>query len=133
MSALSNARRGWRRLFDLGVDGGLDAFALGAELAPVAAPVPDALDVGVVPVEDFGQVEQAAAYRGVQLGDGLLPLVDVAGGREGTVGGGVAERAERDRDGQVADVVDEALAGGEREEADDGDLGSLLSEPLDPP
>ncbi|MER6443964.1 hypothetical protein [Streptomyces venezuelae] len=65
------------------------------------------------------------------MGDGLLPMVGVAGGSEDEMGGEAAERADAHGRDQVADVIDLALSGGEREEADDGDLGALLTEAPD--
>ncbi|MEV6574299.1 hypothetical protein [Streptomyces sp. NPDC051577] len=69
----------------------------------------------------------------MEVGYGLPAMMDMTGGREDEVSGEVAERTENHGGGQVADAVDFALAGGDREEADDGDLRALLSEAPDPP
>ncbi|MBP2034858.1 hypothetical protein [Streptomyces avidinii] len=115
-------------VFDLGIDGVPHALTFGGQSVPVASPLAQVVPGGIACFEGVGEVGEALGHGGVEIGDGLFPMVGVAGGSENEMGGEAAERADAHGRGQVTDVVDLPLAGGEREEADDGDLGALLPE-----
>ncbi|MFI8278091.1 hypothetical protein ACIGBH_25090 [Streptomyces sp. NPDC085929] len=120
-------------VFDLGIDGAADALAFGGQPVPVASPLAQVVPVGIACFEGVGEVVDPLGHGGVEVGDGLLPMVGVAGGSEHEMGGEATERSDAHGRDQVADVGDLAPSGGEREEADDGDLSALLPQAPDHP
>ncbi|MCX5079112.1 hypothetical protein OHA84_01750 [Streptomyces sp. NBC_00513] len=54
-------------VLDLGFDAVPDAFTVCGQAAPVTAPLPNTLNVGVLAVEDFSQAVEAPAHGGVEV------------------------------------------------------------------